>query len=112
MDLSDFDLHEDLGFGACASVVRATLRTTGAEFALKQAYPNPDYRQRLRREILVQAELQHPHVMPILVHDDVHFFWYAMPVASTTLETFREHASWPVGLADVLAQIWSGLTAA
>ncbi len=77
-----------LGTGGYAEVYGAEDQETGKRVAFKrllQKYrDDKDPRSRMRREIEVQSEFTHPHIMPVLDHDDS-FAWYTMPIAKKTL---------------------------
>jgi serine/threonine protein kinase len=102
---------EPVGFGGCATIRRGLQRGTNDVVALKEAFPTPIHRARLRREILVQLRLEHPHVMPILDYDALGYSWFVMPFADPNLEEHCMGTSWSVGrLAPILGDAWAGLT--
>lgn len=69
----------------------ATHKPTGLRVALKRlkhvgtTFESDD---RMRREIAVQSSLNHPNIMPIWAHDP-DFSWFAMPLATGSLEKLR-----------------------
>jgi serine/threonine protein kinase len=65
-----YQLHEPIGNGGMATVYRATDLTTGRVVALKVLSPfiarEARFKARFEREIALQRELEHPHIVPIL----------------------------------------------
>ena len=69
-----YELHEQIGKGACGTVFRALDTFSGVEVALKVLDPtlvtNPDFGQSNRRQFMNEAslagKLQHPHIAGIL----------------------------------------------
>ncbi|MCX4469101.1 protein kinase [Micromonospora sp. NBC_01655] len=96
------------GSGGFADVTRAVHKIEGTEVAIKRAKHFPEAGDRIKREILAQSKLAHPHIMPIWDHDPA-FFWYAMPLADGNLFEARNQlgeedlASILLDLADALA---------
>ena len=75
-----------LGRGGQAEVFRAENRLTGDVVALKRRLGGSAVAvDRLRREIDVQANLQHQNVMPVLDFDADDFEWFTMPLAIESL---------------------------
>jgi serine/threonine protein kinase len=57
----------------------------GSDLALKVARPSDWSRRRMRREIAVQSDLDHPNILPIVDHD-ADRGWYATRRALSSLE--------------------------
>jgi serine/threonine protein kinase len=76
------------GTGGYARVFESERRSDGLRVAIKEPLAGDDAHQRLRREIQVQTQLDHPHVMPILDHDP-DFGWLVMPLGIGNLEQLR-----------------------
>jgi len=75
-----------LGRGGQAEVFKAKDRTTAEFVALKRVLSSDsDALARMRREIEVQLELRHQHIMPVLRHAE-DFTWYTMPLAHRALK--------------------------
>src|SRR4051812_29745211 len=75
-----------LGSGGQAQIFRAENRLTGDFVALKRRSGRSAIAaDRLRREVDIQANLQHHNVMPILDFDADAFEWFAMPIAAESL---------------------------
>jgi serine/threonine protein kinase len=75
-----YQLHEPIGNGGMATVYRATDLTTGRVVALKILSPfiarEARFKARFEREIALQRDLDHPHIVPILdagENDGYHF---------------------------------------
>jgi len=79
-----------LAIGGQAEVFRAKVKQTGEFVALKRIRNrfNNDALARMRREIEVQTEINHPNVMPILDYSDS-FVWYTMPLAIKTVQDLQ-----------------------
>lgn len=77
-----------LGSGGFAVVTRGVHRKTGLVHAIKVPKGVEESSDRLRREIGIMRELEHPNIMPIVDYDD-QLQWYAMPVAERSLATMR-----------------------
>lgn len=58
---------------------------TGEQVAIKVARPSEWSRKRMKEEIKVQKNLDHPNTLPILAHDEA-FGWYATRRADCSLE--------------------------
>ena len=101
-----------LGRGGQAEVFRVQNRLTGDVVALKRRLGVSAVAvDRLRREIDVQANLQHLNVMPVLDFDADDFAWFTMPVAIESLGA----VSLPLSVDDlrrVLVDAATGLQAA
>ena len=100
-----------LGQGGYATVHRGIHRETGEEVAVKRPLRGDDHAQdRFRREVELQAQLDHPNVMPILDHD-ADATWYAMPLAERTLtKAIEVHRNLnPSQLSSVIADAAHGL---
>lgn len=101
-----------LGYGGFAKVTRGVHRETGEVAAVKQAFDAPVFRQRLRREIEVQIQIDHPNVMPIHEYHLGHE-WYSMPLADEDLEHYRASPQWSLRtLPTVIREAWEGLKSA
>lgn len=72
-----------LAVGGQAEVYEAVRKSDNKIFIFKRTLNR--FGPRMRREIEVQSALQHPHVMPILDWDRVHFSWYVMPRGKRTM---------------------------
>lgn len=91
-----------LGRGGQADVFRAEHRVTGQVVALKRRISNgQEATDRMRREIEVQAGLQHQNVMPVLEFDEDDHAWLAMPLAVASLAA----ATTPIATAELLGII-------
>jgi serine/threonine protein kinase len=84
--MTTYKLGASLGRGGYAEVFRAERRDgSGGTVALKRGLRETrEGIARLKREIEVQQELDHPNVMPIL-DADILEGWYTMPLASGSL---------------------------
>ena len=88
------ELVQQLETAGQADVWLARDSHTGSDFVVKILREDPDPqqaiidRQRFQREIRIQSQLRHPGIMPILNFGtaDGDRFWYAMPLASYTLQ--------------------------
>jgi serine/threonine protein kinase len=80
--------RQPLGTGGFARVFEAERRSDGLRVAIKEPLAGDDAHQRLRREIQVQTQFDHPHVMPILDYDP-DFGWLVMPLAAGNLGQLR-----------------------
>ncbi|MFO1078137.1 MAG: serine/threonine-protein kinase [Planctomycetota bacterium] len=81
----DFRLRRRLGSGGMGMVFVAEQRSLAREVAIKFVRPDLMYsafaRERFRREIEAIAQLEHPAIVPILVHDqDGDVPYYVMPL--------------------------------
>jgi serine/threonine-protein kinase len=69
-ELSDrYELEDVLGEGGMGTVYLARDRKHDRPVAIKTIHPNrtnAEVRQRFRREIGITAQLQHPHILPLL----------------------------------------------
>jgi serine/threonine protein kinase len=99
---------QPLGKGSYAFVHRGVHRETGQEAAIKQPLRRDTTAlDRFKREVEVQSQLNHPHVMPLLEYS-VEDRWLAMPLAhrslTTAVEKDRDIDSWQlVGIIKQLA---------
>jgi serine/threonine-protein kinase len=81
-----YDIERELGGGGMSRVFVAVDRSLGRKVVIKLLSPELTAevnRGRFRREIQVAAQLQHPHIVPLLSageHEDV--VWYTMPFIS------------------------------
>jgi len=75
-----YDIERELGGGGMSRVFVATDRTLGRKIVIKLLSPElvaDVNRGRFRREIQVAAQLQHPHIVPLLSageHEDLLYF--------------------------------------
>lgn len=81
----DFKLLRQLGRGGMGMVFAAEQRSLAREVAIKFVRPeltfSPFARERFRREIDAIAQLEHPAIVPILLHDqDGEVPYYVMPL--------------------------------
>jgi serine/threonine protein kinase len=75
-----------LGIGGFATVFEALEIATGRRVAFKRLrVRDAEAKRRFRREITVQTDISHPHVMPVLDRDPLGL-WYTMPLAAGSLE--------------------------
>ena len=76
--------HSQIGRGGMSTVTRAAKRGDREEVALKRPIPWPGSHnnERLKREISVLAELDHPNVIRLLDHgvNQTGMYWYTMPI--------------------------------
>ena len=78
-----YDIERELGGGGMSRVFVATDRVLGRKIVIKLLSPELTAdvnRGRFRREIQVAAQLQHPHIVPLLSageHEDL--VYYTMP---------------------------------
>src|SRR6478672_119754 len=78
-----YDIERELGGGGMSRVFVATDRVLGRKIVIKLLSPEliaDVNRGRFRREIQVAAQLQHPHIVPLLSageHEDI--VYYTMP---------------------------------
>jgi serine/threonine-protein kinase len=77
-----------LGEGGFAKVWKAVRKADQEIVAFKEPLAGEVAAQRLRREIEVQSQLAHPHIMPILEADPDRA-WFTMPLAEGSLRTLR-----------------------
>ncbi len=79
----DYNLERELGGGGMSRVFVATERALGRRVVVKVLPPDLAAgvnKERFRREIQLAAQLQHPHVVPLLTageRDDL--LWFTMP---------------------------------
>ncbi len=109
-----YRLLKSIGRGGFAEVWRAEHKDRPGELvALKRPRRSEIARARLRREVDVQRNLDHPHVMPVLAGGDD---FLVMPLAEGNLEEL-----WTAGMlgddaemvaADILGSVAGALTAA
>lgn len=79
-----------LGVGGFAKVWKAVRKATDETVAFKEPLGGTAaVLERLRREIDVQSQLAHPHIMPILEADPDRR-WFTMPLAEGSLRSLRE----------------------
>jgi serine/threonine-protein kinase len=90
-----YDIERELGGGGMSRVFVATDRVLGRKIVIKLLSPELTAdvnRGRFRREIQVAAQLQHPHIVPLLSageHEDI--VYYTMPfIAGDSLKQSLE----------------------
>jgi serine/threonine-protein kinase len=101
-----YDIERELGGGGMSRVFVAIDRSLGRKVVIKLLSPEliaDVNRSRFRREIQVAAQLQHPHIVPLLSageHEDL--VWYTMPFIAG--ESLRSHVekNGPMAVADVV----------
>jgi eukaryotic-like serine/threonine-protein kinase len=118
-----FVLAEDcIGRGGFADVVRATDRKPDEHGETRQVavkilreggnIPEESIRRFARELRLLEKELHHDHIIRVLAHgDDADGqFWYAMPLATGSLEAhIRELHGAPAEIIDVMRQVCDGV---
>src|SRR4026209_882667 len=105
-----YDIERELGGGGMSRVFVAIDRTLGRKVVIKLLSPDlvaDVNRSRFRREIQVAAQLQHPHIVPLLSageHEDL--VWYTMPfIAGESLRSAVEKNG-PMPVNDVVRVLY------
>jgi len=105
-----YDIERELGGGGMSRVFVATDRVLGRKIVIKLLSPEliaDVNRGRFRREIKVAAQLQHPHIVPLLSageHGDL--VYYTMPfIAGESLKQSVEKNG-PMQVADVVRVLY------
>ncbi|HZK78321.1 MAG TPA: serine/threonine-protein kinase, partial [Gemmatimonadaceae bacterium] len=105
-----YDIERELGGGGMSRVFVATDRVLGRKIVIKLLSPELTAdvnRGRFRREIKVAAQLQHPHIVPLLSageHEDL--VYYTMPfIAGESLKHLVERNG-PMQVADVVRVLY------
>ena len=101
-----------------STVTRAAPLSGGQDVALKRPidWPGSHSNERLKREISVLDELDHPNVIPLLDHgvDQSGMYWYTMPIAEGSLKDIWESGNAGTSAEDlcllVLQHIAAGLS--
>jgi serine/threonine protein kinase len=115
--MKDYRIHyrldpKQIARGGQAEVFRATHKSSGQIVAIKRRTESSEVATaRMRREIEVQARVQHVNVMPILDFDTDDHAWFVMPFALRSLDD----VTLPLGvddLAEVIRDAASGLQVA
>jgi serine/threonine protein kinase len=109
---SEYEIGALIGEGAFADVFDARERQSGARVAFKRARGRGAV-ERMRREILVQRQIRHPNVMPILdAGDDAS--WFAMPRATRSLgDAFSDDPPFDIAaISRLIDDVCPGLNAA
>src|SRR5512141_2471260 len=101
-----YEIERELGGGGMSRVFVATDRVLGRKLVIKLLSPEliaDVNRGRFRRELQVAAQLQHPHIVPLLSageHEDL--VWYTMPfIAGESLRSAIEKNG-PMAITDVV----------
>ena len=101
-----YDIERELGGGGMSRVFVAIDKSLGRKVVIKLLSPDlvaDVNRGRFRREIQVAAQLQHPHIVPLLSageHEDL--VWYTMPfIAGESLRSAVEKGG-PMAINDVV----------
>ena len=97
-----YNIERELGGGGMSRVFVAVDRSLGRKIVVKVLSPEliaDVNRGRFRREIQVAAQLQHPHIVPLLSageHEDI--VWYTMPFISgeSLRSAVEKHGPMPV----------------
>jgi serine/threonine protein kinase len=105
-----YEIERELGGGGMSRVFVATDRVLGRKIVIKLLSPEliaDVNRGRFRREIQVAAQLQHPHIVPLLSageHEDI--VYYTMPfIAGESLKQSVEKAG-PMLINDVVRVLY------
>jgi eukaryotic-like serine/threonine-protein kinase len=105
-----YDIERELGGGGMSRVFVAIDRSLGRKVVIKLLSPEliaDVNRGRFRREIQVAAQLQHPHIVPLLSageHEDL--VWYTMPfIAGESLRSAVEKKG-PMAVTDVVRVLY------
>lgn len=105
-----YDIERELGGGGMSRVFVATDRVLGRKIVIKLLSPELTAdvnRGRFRREIKVAAQLQHPHIVPLLSageHEDI--VYYTMPfIAGESLKQSVDKNG-PMLVADVVRVLY------
>jgi serine/threonine-protein kinase len=105
-----YDIQRELGGGAMSRVFVAIDRSLGRKVVIKLLSPELTAdvnRGRFRREIQVAAQLQHPHIVPLLSageHEDL--VYYTMPfIAGESLRSAVEKSG-PFPIEDVVRVLY------
>lgn len=88
--MSSFQLRTKLGSGGFGEVWEA-VRADGSVYAVKRldGQTSDDDLRRFRREVRLQASLDHPHIVSIVKHDvDANPPWIMMPKANSNLDDY------------------------
>ncbi len=96
-----YDIERELGGGGMSRVFVATDRSLGRKIVIKLLSPELTAgvnRERFRREIQVAAQLQHPHIVPLLsAGEQGEIVYYTMPfIEGESLKTALEKGPLPV----------------
>jgi hypothetical protein len=103
---ASYQVDRELTGGGMSRVFVATDRALGRQVVVKVLPPELAAgvnRERFRREIQVAAQLQHPHIVPLLsAAEEGDLLWYTMPfIDGESLKTALEHHR-PFSVRDVL----------
>lgn len=117
-----FLIEDKIDSGGFADVFRAVDKTKTGRVASMAAVKiikddlvtsDPEAVKRFNRELrMLDGELEHPHIIPILGHGEVNEgkIWYAMPLARGSLRaSLKDMVGQPVLILDLMRQICSGL---
>ena len=105
-----YDIERELGGGGMSRVFVAVDRNLGRKVVIKLLSPDlvaDVNRSRFRREIQVAAQLQHPHIVPLLSageHEEM--VWFTMPfIAGESLRSAVEKNG-PMAINDVVRVLY------
>ena len=97
-----YDIDRELGGGGMSRVFVATERSLGRKVVIKLLSPELTAdvnRGRFRREIQVAAQLQHPHIVPLLSageHEDLLYFTMPFIAGESLKSALEKHGQLPV----------------
>jgi serine/threonine-protein kinase len=97
-----YDIDRELGGGGMSRVFVATERSLGRKVVIKLLSPELTAdvnRGRFRREIQVAAQLQHPHIVPLLSageHEDLLYFTMPYIAGESLKSALEKHGRLPV----------------
>lgn len=97
-----YDIDRELGGGGMSRVFVATERSLGRKVVIKLLSPELTAdvnRGRFRREIQVAAQLQHPHIVPLLSageHEDLLYFTMPYIAGESLKSALEKHGQLPV----------------
>src|SRR5688500_12165848 len=88
-----YEIGTAIGSGGFGRVFRAIRNEDGTECAIKVLLDSADVSavNRFRREVRMQAQLRHKHIVPIIdYHLDSTEPWFSMPRAEINLRTYLD----------------------
>jgi eukaryotic-like serine/threonine-protein kinase len=106
----DYDIERELGGGGMSRVFVAIEKSLGRKVVIKVLSPELTAevnRGRFRREIQVAAQLQHPHIVPLLAAgEDGDIVYYTMPfIKGESLKTALQQNG-PFGVPEVVRVLY------